>query len=642
MFRDTNTPAEAGGKNVSTIHRGTKVQSPSPTHTAPGTGSATAPVRHGAVTPTPPVTSYTPPPPPTPVEPYKTRSDTTAAVNLLLEILSNRRPHDDAWEKRFVEEYIIKFLKGQGLTVLEMGPMKNLAVIVKGGNTRTLFSCHTDTVHRTGGWQEVLFDPEMGQAYKNDKECLGADDGTGVWLMMEMIRRKVPGTYVFHRGEERGCIGSKWMASTQQSYLRNYDYAIAFDRKNTENVITHQRGLRCCSDEFAKALSAQLNLHGGESFKFAPDSTGAYTDTASYTEYIAECTNLSVGYEGAHGGGETQDVDFAVALLEALCKVEWGKLPVKRTPKKETYEYSGSRGYNGYHGGYGGYGDGPATRDEWDMFDRARGQPTPPYDKGSNSGYGYSSSAYPMASRSLLQAEDSLRNRFVFGAGQRALLKYAAKITESPPVTLHQMVTEAPYYDIDDYLMALVRLHPERAVLALRSALTYYQHYAVNLRMEDGRMEPGVLLLPPLRTEHLKFEHGFGYGAHGFLNISPGKDPFAEIDKAVAKKNQPKRAAPATEEEKTAVAAILLERERRKALKKERKAAKKQRRALDANFPGRRTPAQAKPAVKTAEAAPSAPTITPLIKQTDFPPQVGQTEPDPSFGEGNFDPYEVY
>ena len=124
-------------------------------------------------------------------------------------------------------------------------------------------------------------------------------------------------------------------ALAQNANLLNlYDYAIAFDRKDFGDVITHQRGRRTASQEFALALAHDLNLCG---LDYAPSDHGLYTDTESYEALIPECTNLSIGYEGNHGKQETVSTCFVLKLLDALLQVDWANLPCVRVPTPLTY-----------------------------------------------------------------------------------------------------------------------------------------------------------------------------------------------------------------------------------------------------------------------------------------------------------------
>src|SRR3546814_16306749 len=79
---------------------------------------------------------------------------------------------------------------------------------------------------------------------------LGADDGAGLWIMLGMIAAACPGLYLFHRGEEQGCLGSRWIERHTPELLANIDAAIAFDRAGLGDVITHQSYGRTCSAAF--------------------------------------------------------------------------------------------------------------------------------------------------------------------------------------------------------------------------------------------------------------------------------------------------------------------------------------------------------------------------------------------------------
>lgn len=147
---------------------------------------------------------------------------------------------------------------------------------------------------------------------------LGADNAAGMWLCLEMIAAGVPGAYIFHRGEERGGIGSRGMADHHYPWLSRFNYAIAFDRRGTGDIITEMMCGVTCSREFALALAAKLNMAPGVPLAYRPDDTGSFTDTANYRRIIPECTNISVGYENEHGPSEVLDVEHLLLLRDAL------------------------------------------------------------------------------------------------------------------------------------------------------------------------------------------------------------------------------------------------------------------------------------------------------------------------------------
>ncbi len=238
----------------------------------------------------------------------------------LLEMLTYARPHRSSTEAAFVK----RFIDPLGVNYDSFGNAHKQI-----GHAPILWSCHTDTVHHKGGKQRIGLDDNTVHLIGGDRgDCLGADDGAGVWLMREMILAGVSGLYVFHAGEEHGCLGSKYIATQHPYSLHGIQAAIAFDRKGTRDIITHQMGTRSCSETFAASLSAAL----GSKLKYRADPTGTYTDTASYTDLIGECTNISVGYEGAHGASETLNVKHLIQLRNRMVKFNPNGLVFEREP----------------------------------------------------------------------------------------------------------------------------------------------------------------------------------------------------------------------------------------------------------------------------------------------------------------------
>lgn len=275
----------------------------------------------------------------------------------LYEMLSYMRPHASKAEEEFITRFLVP------LGGMKQDQYGNLYKRI--GNDPVAWSCHTDTVHRAGGRQSIIRDDKyiLKLTKNSGSNCLGADDTAGVWLMAQMIKAKVPGLYMFHRGEEIGCKGSRWVAKNVPGVLKGIKFVIALDRRDNDSVITHQVGQRCCSENFAKSMGEQLG-----DLKYKADPTGSFTDSASYTDIVGECTNLSVGYKGQHGGGETLDLNHLALLYGALVQVDSAKLVDSRKPGEKESRYQNSEfGYGGYHGGghhYNNFGNWEG-RDEW-------------------------------------------------------------------------------------------------------------------------------------------------------------------------------------------------------------------------------------------------------------------------------------
>lgn len=225
-----------------------------------------------------------------------------------------------------------------------------------GENPTCMFTSHLDTA--TSVKTDVIH-VEEGNIIKTDgKSILGADDKAGVTVMLYMIENKVPGIYYFFLGEEVGCVGSRKVSDYyKDNKIESIKKVISFDRRGYDSVITFQSSSRCCSEKFAEALAKELN-NSEIAFKYSPDPTGIYTDSAQFTRIYPECTNISVGYKSEHTFSEQQDIAHLELLAKACIKVDWESLPVERDPSK--YEH---RTYNyGYGYGWGEW------EDEWDEY----------------------------------------------------------------------------------------------------------------------------------------------------------------------------------------------------------------------------------------------------------------------------------
>jgi hypothetical protein len=260
------------------------------------------------------------------------------AASDFIEMIRYKRPDGSKSESKFIN----RFLRPLGCDVDDAGNR-----FLRVGKSRVLWSSHTDTVHTKDGKQDIAISGDhIKLRHGETSNCLGADCTTGVWVMREMIMAGVPGLYVFHAAEECGGVGSRFIAHETPKLLDDIDHAIAFDRYGTTSIITHQAGGRCCSDDFVVSMNAALG--GG----FKADDGGSFTDTASYTDLVGECTNISVGYYGQHGSKETQDWKFMLKLRERMIGFDASKLVSKRKPG----EVEPMKWHGGYMGGRRGGG----------------------------------------------------------------------------------------------------------------------------------------------------------------------------------------------------------------------------------------------------------------------------------------------
>jgi hypothetical protein len=246
-------------------------------------------------------------------------------TDILFDALGTKRGHGSQGEAEFIARLC------QELPPTRIDGAGNLHYDMTGGTSRTLFTAHTDTVTRDTGTINHFTVDDKGIIHASG-DVLGADDGAGIAILFEMMRANVPGFFILFRGEERGGIGSRWLAANEPELLRKFDRAVAFDRRGTTDVITHQGWSRCCSDVFAEALSTALCDQG---LLYMPCDGGIYTDTAEFVTLVPECTNLAVGYFSEHSDKETLDLPYLEALVESCIEIDWESLPTARDPSED-------------------------------------------------------------------------------------------------------------------------------------------------------------------------------------------------------------------------------------------------------------------------------------------------------------------
>jgi hypothetical protein len=273
------------------------------------------------------------------MNPFGVNHPVPATVDqLLLDILSTRRADGSAGDSNF-RMWLQNQLKqiDQPFQVAERGNF----IVTTDAASKTLFSCHIDTVHSqkesNGQKQKLIYDSIMGHIYldpESNSSCLGADDGVGIYIMLKMIQERIPGTYVFHTGEECGGKGAHELLKHRKEWLSKFERAVAFDRPNDSEVIITQGGMPCASEEAGEDLASMLNDLG---MSYTTSTRGVFTDTKVYAGVIPECFNLGVGYYQQHTNKETLNYAHAEALLNAACAIDWESLLTIRKPTAQIF-----------------------------------------------------------------------------------------------------------------------------------------------------------------------------------------------------------------------------------------------------------------------------------------------------------------
>lgn len=271
---------------------------------------------------------------------------------LIQDILKTKRCHNSPGELNFVS-WLYKYLEGLKFKPKTMA--EGAIVIEVGTGGKTLFSCHVDTVHSKeesdGSMQPLFFDPAFGHIFCGDKKsgCLGADDGAGIYIMLKMIEAGVTGSYIFHRGEEKGGISAYAMKAKYESWLKQFNACIAFDRPDTCEVICSQGGQVCASVAYGTKLAESLNAQG---LDYQVSHRGVFTDSKVYRQLIPECINLGVGYFSQHGNSEYLDWTHLTSLAEAVTEIDWDALKPERKIVAETTLAWESKKTTDYYGNW--------------------------------------------------------------------------------------------------------------------------------------------------------------------------------------------------------------------------------------------------------------------------------------------------
>jgi len=195
-----------------------------------------------------------------------------------------------------------------------------------GHSPNVMFNAHLDTYCTT--IKNVNIVEQENFIMTDGSTILGADDKAGVSIILYMIENKIPGIYYLFVEEEYGCIGSSKVADKYSGNMTNIDCCISFDRMGYDSVITHQRGEKTCSDEFADSLAKELNK-GGD-FNYKKDRNGNMSDSLSFVDEIKECTNISVGYWNQHTTKEIQNISFLEKLCVKMCEIDYSKLIIQK------------------------------------------------------------------------------------------------------------------------------------------------------------------------------------------------------------------------------------------------------------------------------------------------------------------------
>lgn len=301
----------------------------------------------------------------TPVKNWTTPNNEFAPSQLALQIMAYRRAYGSAGIYNFVKEYldptlhgILTSLRTRGFTVAvkvvnsEKGINYCIDVSKNSEISNVLYVAHYDTVDLKGGVTRrydpnlkvyvTSYTPENEPLTKQIKvedgiaqldyeftdplepQCLGADDGAGLAVMLHLLNEGVLGGYCFTTGEECGGVGAEDILTQAPAFLKQYDISVEIDRRGTSEIIYCQSSGDTASKTFAQWLCDKLDMG------HKPSDNGSYTDNSTFAELIPENVNIAAGYVNAHTMDEKVLLPYLDSLAEKLKQVVWADAPIER------------------------------------------------------------------------------------------------------------------------------------------------------------------------------------------------------------------------------------------------------------------------------------------------------------------------
>lgn len=158
-------------------------------------------------------------------------------------------------------------------------------------NNKVLLVSHADTVWDN---EKISLQVKNGIILSDKKRTgIGADDRAGCAMLWRL--RNSGHSLLIPSGEEKGCIGARYLESSNPKLLQEINqqhcFAIEFDRMNDSDIVTYSVG----SQKFEQYLESRLK--------------GFSSSVGSFTDICVLCTkmcgaNISVGYYNQHSSSE--------------------------------------------------------------------------------------------------------------------------------------------------------------------------------------------------------------------------------------------------------------------------------------------------------------------------------------------------
>jgi tripeptide aminopeptidase len=271
-------------------------------------------------------------------------------VQLLTDVLSVEAYYDkDQATIDFIMKYMEKLVEEQPKEVFDLyfDEAGNLYVSKNTPPKGKYYPCsvaHCDTVHKiTGNLVIVNLKDQiltgMDAVTARPSGC-GGDDGVGVYINLEMLRRLKYVKCAFFRNEEGGMVGS---SQADMGFFEDVAFVLQADRMGNSDFIRYTNNVTVYSKAFGKAVRPILNL-----YKYAP-CDGLATDVGQLKINGLEvsCANVSCGYYRPHADSEYVDLydvemclNLFIDLFSTLSDRQWTHILDKAELDTKVYRYT--------------------------------------------------------------------------------------------------------------------------------------------------------------------------------------------------------------------------------------------------------------------------------------------------------------
>ena len=177
---------------------------------------------------------------------------------------------------------------------------ENNLFITKNTNNQKYVSCiiaHMDSIITHKGERLIsIRNNEIRGFQKSDHtQCsLGADDGIGMCIALQLLNELEDVKVIFTTQEEIGGIGA-YTACYNKDFFKNINFFIQADRKGNSDLITNTNGIKSGAADFVFDISDLSKKYGYK------ENVGTFTDVGIFAEeFEISGVNISCGYKDEH------------------------------------------------------------------------------------------------------------------------------------------------------------------------------------------------------------------------------------------------------------------------------------------------------------------------------------------------------